>query len=121
LNLYSGWLFYASLLWIATTAVAVKVKYFPLQGVGIPEMLGVVVIWGVLWWLDRQPDDLSLITKRRAWRDAPRRLLWMFPCVSEVPETSLVADSTTNDESLHSRSVTGLEGEKAGPMKERDV
>jgi hypothetical protein len=39
-------------------------------------MFGAAALWALLWWLDRQPDELSEIARRRAWRDAPARLLW---------------------------------------------
>ena len=84
-------------------------------------MLGAAAIWGVLCWLDRQPDESSLIARRRAWRDAPRRLLWLFPCASEVPETPSVADSSTDDESMNSPSTRDIDAEGTGAMDERDV
>ena len=76
LNLYVRWLFYAFLLVAAAAAVVTKLTYFPQPWVGLTEMLGVAALWALLWWLDRQPDELSEIARRRAWRDAPARLLW---------------------------------------------
>jgi hypothetical protein len=93
LNLYVTWLFYAFLLWGAATAAAVKHAYFPQRSVGLAEMLGVAGLWALLWWLDRRPDELSGIARRRAWRDAPQRLLWLLPCASQVPEAP-AADSS---------------------------
>ena len=42
-------------------------------------------MWLLLWWLERQPDELSAIARRRAWRDGPKRLLWLFPGYRYVP------------------------------------
>jgi hypothetical protein len=98
LNLYVGWVFYAFLAWAGATAAAVKLVYFPQRGVGLVEMLGVAVLWVFLWRLDRQPDELSETARRRAWRDGPRRLLWLFPGCSEsdtahTPEVPLAVDA----------------------------
>ena len=76
LNLCVRWLFYAFLLVAAAAAAATKLTYFPQPSVGLTEMFGVTALWVLLWWLDRQPDELSEIARRRAWRDAPARLLW---------------------------------------------
>jgi len=92
LNLYVSWVFYAFLAWGAATAAAVKLAYFPQRGVGLVEMLGVAVLWFLLWWLAWQPDELSETARRWAWRDGPRRLLWLFPgCLeSGTPHTGEV-------------------------------
>ncbi len=79
-NLYNRVLFYAFLAWAALTAVLVKLTWFPSQSAGLTEMLGGAALWALLWWLDRQPEELSDIARRRAWRGAPRRLLWSLSC-----------------------------------------
>ncbi len=92
LNLYVRWLFYAFLI-VAAAAVAVtKLTYFPQPSVGLIEMLGVGALWALLWWLDRQPDELSEIARRRAWRDAPARLLWLLPGAKPEIEPASLAE-----------------------------
>ncbi|MCP4377365.1 MAG: hypothetical protein GY794_14455, partial [bacterium] len=120
-NLYVDWLFYASLLWVAATAVAVKGTYFPQQGVGITEMLVVAAIWGVTWWLGRQPDEWSLTAKRRAQRHAPRHLLWLFPCASEVSEAPSVIDTSIGGDSMRSPSPRDVNAEGSPTEDRRDV
>jgi hypothetical protein len=80
LHLYVRWLFYACLLFAGAAAALVKSTYFPQPSVGLLEMVAGLGIATVLRWLDRSPDELSAIAQRRAWRDAPRRLLWIMPC-----------------------------------------
>ena len=97
LNLYVRWLFYAFLLAAAAAVAVTKLTYFPQPSVGLIEMLGVGALWVLLWWLDRQPDELSEIARRRAWRDAPARLLWWLP-VAGAPDASAAAPGVSDRE-----------------------
>jgi hypothetical protein len=117
LDLYVGWVFYAFLAWAAATAAGIDLVYFPQRGVGLVDMVGVAVLWVLLWWLDRQPDELSATARRRAWRDGPGRLLWLFPGCSasgtaptaEVPLDVEARPSTCVDEVRHAPADPGGE------------
>ena len=77
-NLYTRWLFYAFLLTTAATVGIIKLSFFPAPSVGVGEMLAVLGLWGLLWWLDRQPDELSSLGRERALSAGSITLLWRF-------------------------------------------
>jgi hypothetical protein len=86
LDLYVRWLFYGFLLEAGAFAVVTKLSFFPEPSVGLGEMTGVAVLWVLVWSLERQPDRLSAVARRRAWRDGPRRLLWRLPGCGDLPQ-----------------------------------
>lgn len=113
LNLYVRWVFYAFLVWSATAAVGLKLAYFPQRGVGLTQMVGVALLWILLWWLERRPDGLSEIARRRARRDGPERLLWRLPCCSGHSETSQATEAVVADEAGPSAIVA--DADRASP------
>jgi hypothetical protein len=119
LNLYFRWLFYLFLAWGGATAAALKLTYFPGPSLGLTEILAAAVLWGFLWWLDRQPDELSAIARRRAWEAAPVRLLWFLPgaCAeleTLLPELDKAAVPVSKACALGKEA--GVPGEKAAAM-----
>ncbi len=109
LTLYVRWVFYAFLVWGAATAAGVKLTFFPQPGVGLVQMLGAAVLWVLLWWLERRPKELSEIARRRAWRDGPKRLLWLFAGCTEEPETPHTADVPIDVDARPSACVPGAD------------
>lgn len=61
----------------------VKLAYFPVPGRGITTMALVLLLWGLLWWLERTPDLLAPLRQERlALRQASASgltLLWCYP------------------------------------------
>ncbi len=110
LHLYVRWLFYAFLLWIAGAGALVKLTYFPQRSLGLVEFSLGLGLWALLWWLDREPDELSEITRRRAWRNVPQRLLWLMPCASPARPRDSVDNSidlpATTDAITGDRDIT---------------
>jgi hypothetical protein len=97
LKLFVRWLFYAFLLLIAVAAAIFKLGFFPGPSVGINEIVLGLVLWGILWWLDRQPDPVSDPAKKRAQFSKPLTLLWLCSSYYETGET-LVADYENSPE-----------------------
>jgi hypothetical protein len=96
-------LFYLFLLTVAVTAGVVKYSFFPAPSAGVAEMLVVLVLWGLLWWLERQPDELSSLRRMRSLSTAPPRLLWLLQTGTDgEAETNGSLNSTDADEPAQS-------------------
>jgi hypothetical protein len=83
LDLRVQWLFYGVLgMWGAAGAI-LKLTYFPLPGTGAVEMLLALTVWTVLWWLERESDEVRMLRQEqvalRAAQVPPLTLLWRFP------------------------------------------
>jgi hypothetical protein len=91
LKLFVRWLFYAFLLVIAVTAAIFKLGFFPGPSVGINEIVLGLLLWGILWWLDRRPDPMPAPAWKRVKFSKPLNLLWLYSIRSETGET-LVSD-----------------------------
>src|SRR4029450_5306549 len=77
------WLFYGVLgLWGVAAAI-VKVTYFPTSGSGLTMMGAALLIWTVLWWVERVPVEVASLRQERealrAARATSLTLLWRFP------------------------------------------
>ena len=84
------WLFYGVLgLWGA--AALVKLTYFPASGSGLTMMGVALLIWGVLWRVERVPGEVATLRQERAAlreaRAASLTLLWYFPVTFQLPQT----------------------------------
>ena len=79
LALYSRGLFYLSLLLAAGAGVLAKLLLFPGHGTGLAPLLAGFGLWLLLQRLDRQPDELTELRRRRAQQTPPLTLLWVFP------------------------------------------
>ena len=69
------WLFYGVLgLW-GVAAALVKLTYFPASGSGLTMMGVALLIWAVLWWVERAPVEIAALRQERvALRECvPRR------------------------------------------------
>jgi hypothetical protein len=85
------WLFYGALgLW-AVAAALVKITYFPASGSGLTMMGTALLIWTVLWWVERAPAEVATLRQERAVvrgaRAASLTLLWYFPVTFQSPQT----------------------------------
>jgi hypothetical protein len=85
------WLFYGVLgLW-GMAAALVKVTYFPASGSGLPMMGAALLIWAVLWWVERTPGEIADLRQERmalrAVRAASLTILWRFPATLQPPQT----------------------------------
>jgi hypothetical protein len=79
------------LLVIAVTAAIFKLGFFPGPSVGINEIVLGLLLWGILWWLDRRPDPMPAPAWKRVKFSKPLNLLWLYSIRSETGET-LVSD-----------------------------
>ena len=100
LKLYVRWLFYAFLLVIAVTAAIFKLGFFPGPSVGINEVVLGLLLWGMLWWLDRQPDPVSAPARNRVQLPEPLTVLWVYSSRNAMGETS-VSDNFHSDETAN--------------------
>jgi hypothetical protein len=85
------WLFYGFLgLWGIAAAI-VKATYFPASGSGLAMMGVALLIWVVLWWVERAPVEVATLRQERAAlrgsRAASLALLWYFPVAFQPPQT----------------------------------
>ena len=85
------WLFYGVLgLWGVAAAI-VKLTYFPASGSGLTMMGVALLIWAVLWWVERAPVEVAALRQERAAlrgvRAASLTLLWYFPVTFQPPQT----------------------------------
>ena len=85
------WLFYGVLgLW-GVAAALVKLTYFPASGSGLTMMGVALLIWAVLWWVERAPVEVATLRQERAAlreaRAASLTLLWYFPVTFQPPQT----------------------------------
>jgi len=98
-SLYARWLFYAFLLTAAASVGIVKLSFFPAPSVGFGEMLAALGLWGLLWWLDRQPDEVSLLRQERAQSAGPMTLLWLVhTCMDGGTDSSRVGQKPDGGE-----------------------
>ena len=68
-------LFYAALLCLGLAGMIIKRSYFPAPSSGLMYMLLAVIMWGLIRWLDRVPEDLAAV----AAVERPRlTVLWRF-------------------------------------------
>jgi hypothetical protein len=84
------WLFYGVLgLW-GMAAALVKITYFPASGSGLPMMGIALLIWAVLWWVERAPGEVAALRQERralrAVRAASLTILWRFPATLQPPQ-----------------------------------
>ncbi len=77
LGLYVRWLFYGFLVLAGGAAVLIKLAFFPGPSTGAPALIAGLAVWGLLWWLDRQPDALEALRAEKLPR--PLTLLWVLP------------------------------------------
>ena len=77
LGLQGRWLFYGFLLLLAMAGVLGKLTFFPGPSTGVVPLLAGLGVWSLLWWLDRQSDELAALRRSRIKR--PLTLLWLFP------------------------------------------
>src|SRR5262249_11722972 len=85
------WLFCGFLgLW-GVAAPIVKLTYFPASGSGLTMMGVALLIWAVLWWVERAPVEVAALRQERAALRAARAtsltLLWYFPVTLQPPQT----------------------------------
>jgi len=85
------WLFYGVLgLWGVAAAI-VKFTYFPTSGSGLTMMGIALLIWAVLWWVERAPVEVAALRQERealrAARATSLTLLWCFPVTFQPPQT----------------------------------
>ncbi len=83
LELCVQWLFYSVLVLWGTAGAIVKLTYFPAFDAGAVTMLLALAVWGLLWWLEREPDEVAALRQEQAGLLAvsasPLTLLWWFP------------------------------------------
>ncbi|MGE0824650.1 MAG: hypothetical protein AB7G75_19875 [Candidatus Binatia bacterium] len=87
LNLRVRWLLYGALgLWGAA-GLLLKLLYFPQPSSGLVVMILSLAAWGLLWWLENEPDDVATLRREQlalqAAQQPPFTLLWVFPVHSE--------------------------------------
>src|SRR5207249_1522361 len=85
------WLFYGVLgLW-GMAAALVKFTYFPVSGSGLTMMGVALLIWAVLWWVQRAPVEVAALRQERealrGSRATSLTLLWCFPVTFQPPQT----------------------------------
>ena len=85
------WLFYGVLgLW-GVAAALVKLTYFPASGSGLTMMGVALLIWAVLWWVERAPVEIAALRQERVAlrgvRAASLTLLWCFPVTFQPLQT----------------------------------
>lgn len=84
------WLFYGVLgLWGVAGAL-VKLTYFPALGSGVTTLGVALIVWGVLWWVERAPAEVMVLRQERATLRASQAsvltLLWLFPVEFQPPQ-----------------------------------
>src|SRR5262249_29464997 len=83
LELRTVWLFYGVLGTWSASGVIFKLTYFPQPSAGIPEMFLELAVWGLLGWLEHEPEEVKTLrreqTKLLAEQQPPLTLLWLFP------------------------------------------
>ena len=85
------WLFYGVLgLW-GVAAALVKLTYFPAAGSGLTMMGVALLIWAVLWRVERAPVEVAALRQERealrAARATSLTLLWCFPVTFQPLQT----------------------------------
>ena len=84
------WLFYGVLgLW-GVAGTLVKLTYFPALGSGVTTLGIALIVWGVLWWVERAPAEVTALRQERATLRAASAsaltLLWLFPVGFQPPQ-----------------------------------
>jgi hypothetical protein len=96
IELGARWMFYGVLAALGVTALIVKRTYFPAPSYGTGELVGVLAIWVLVWWLDRRQDEADAWADEAPGNDeptpAPMRVLWWIP----VARAASLAEGVAN-------------------------
>jgi len=83
LELRAVWLLYGVLGTWGTAGVIFKLTYFPEPSAGTPEMFLALAVWGLLWWLEHEPEEIKTLRREQAEllaeQQPPLTLVWLFP------------------------------------------
>jgi hypothetical protein len=60
------WLCYGALLCWGTSGIAIKLTYFPAVGSGTTALTVALVIWAILWWIERKPPEAMTLLREHA-------------------------------------------------------
>ncbi len=69
---------YVALLCWGLTGMIIKRSYFPMPSSGLMAMLLVLLLWGLIRWMDRLPKDLAKLSKEAAMERSRLTVLWWF-------------------------------------------
>jgi hypothetical protein len=82
-HLGSQWLCYGALLFWGASGIAIKLTYFPAPGAGTTALSVALVMWAILWWIERQPPEMMALLREhaevRTQSAPPPVLLWFWP------------------------------------------
>ncbi|GKT09387.1 hypothetical protein [Desulforhabdus sp. TSK] len=83
LELRDRWLFYAALALWGAAGTIFKLRYFPEPATGAVQLLLALTAWGLIWWMEREPEEVRALRREQAALLALHRpklkLLWALP------------------------------------------
>jgi hypothetical protein len=95
LELRTVWLFYGVLGMWGAAGVLFKLTYFPEPSAGTVEMLLALAAWGLLWWLEHEPEQVKTLRREQAALSAayqpPFTLLWRFPSSTHLTRQDMLS------------------------------